>query len=67
MANKLRDERVREELLELGWRVLIVWECTTKGRCARDRMDEVMDEISIWIRGQSDEHHCIASGTGLTF
>jgi G:T-mismatch repair DNA endonuclease (very short patch repair protein) len=22
-----RDERVRNELTELGWRVLVVWEC----------------------------------------
>jgi DNA mismatch endonuclease (patch repair protein) len=67
IANKLRDELVGEELLELGWRILIVWECTTKSRHARDHLDEVMDEIAIWIRGQSDEQRCIASGTGLTF
>ena len=67
MANKLRDERVSHELLELGWRILIVWECTTKGRHARDHLDEVMDEIAIWIRQQSGTQGCIASGTGLTF
>ena len=67
MANMLRDERVCKELLELGWRILIVWECTMKGRLARNHLDEVMDEIANWIRGQSGEQRCIASRTGLTF
>ena len=31
-GNVARDRRVREQLLELGWRVLEVWECTLKGR-----------------------------------
>lgn len=67
MTNKLRDERVSHEFLELGWRILILWECTTKGRHARGHLDEVMDEIAIWIRGQSGTQRCIASATGLTF
>jgi len=29
-ANRLRDERQRKELEELGWRVLTVWQCETK-------------------------------------
>lgn len=66
-ANSLRDERVSRELLDLGWRILIIWECTTRGRIARDHLDEVMDKIAIWIREPSDKHCCIASGTGLTF
>lgn len=31
-GNVARDQRTREQLLELGWRVLEVWECTLKGR-----------------------------------
>ena len=30
-SNKARDERVRKELLELGWEVLVIWECETRG------------------------------------
>lgn len=30
-SNVCRDERVRAELLELGWRVGEVWECAIKG------------------------------------
>lgn len=67
MANKLRDECVTHKLLNLGWRILIVWECATKSRNARFHLDEVMDKIAIWIRQKSGEQRCIASGTGLTF
>lgn len=28
--NVARDERVRKELRELGWRVIVVWECRVK-------------------------------------
>jgi DNA mismatch endonuclease (patch repair protein) len=28
--NTKRDRRVRRELMRLGWRVLVVWECQTK-------------------------------------
>jgi DNA mismatch endonuclease, patch repair protein len=31
-GNILRDRRVRQQLMEPGWRVLDVWECTLKGR-----------------------------------
>jgi DNA mismatch endonuclease, patch repair protein len=30
IANKLRDKRNIRELQELGWRVLVVWECETR-------------------------------------
>jgi len=33
-ANRLRDIKVRGQLTELGWAVLIVWECETKDRIA---------------------------------
>jgi DNA mismatch endonuclease (patch repair protein) len=29
-SNRLRDARVREELISAGWKVLIVWECQLK-------------------------------------
>lgn len=31
-GNIARDDRVRGELVDRGWRVLEVWECTLKGR-----------------------------------
>jgi len=30
IANVARDERTAEELVEAGWRVVVVWECETK-------------------------------------
>lgn len=32
--NTVRDARTREELVALGWRVLVVWECEIKDRDA---------------------------------
>ena len=29
-SNKSRDQRVRKALQELGWQVLVVWQCQTK-------------------------------------
>jgi len=28
--NKVRDQRVTEQLLEQGWRVVVIWECVTQ-------------------------------------
>src|SRR4051794_15500562 len=30
-SNQRRDAKSRQELLECGWRVLVVWECVTRG------------------------------------
>ncbi len=29
-GNRTRDERVKDELAKLGWRVLVIWECELK-------------------------------------
>ncbi len=29
-SNQLRDEKVRQSLIMLGWRVLVIWECEVK-------------------------------------
>jgi len=31
-ANRLRDERVINDLAKLGWRIAVVWECALRGR-----------------------------------
>jgi DNA mismatch endonuclease (patch repair protein) len=49
--NVRRDEIVRERLMELGWRFLIVWECALKGR-TRLEMDVVIARIAKWLRGK---------------
>lgn len=31
-ANRVHDEVVQDQLRELGWRVLLIWECAIKGK-----------------------------------
>lgn len=40
-GNKSRDSRVEKKLLELGWNVIIVWECELK----KDKLDNTMTKI----------------------
>lgn len=45
--NKARDREVVGRLTEAGWRVLVVWECACRGRCAEalaDRMEAFIRE-----------------------
>ncbi len=51
-ANRSRDERANQSLRELGWRILIVWECALKGRL-RQPEDTLIGEIELWLRGDS--------------
>ena len=66
-ANKARDERTNQKLADLGWKILTIWECAMRGAKETTRWEAVMDEIALWIRGQSDERHCSATGAGLIF
>lgn len=47
-SNIKRDEQNMKLYKELGWRVLVIWECTLKGRTRRDH-DKVMQTISKWL------------------
>lgn len=38
-GNRMRDAKTRESLISLGWRVVEVWECSTKGRTALSNKD----------------------------
>ncbi len=49
-ANAARDQRVTDELLTLGWRVLVIWECHV--RATRDP-SELQVQLSDWIRGNT--------------
>lgn len=51
-GNMERDRRNIQLYGELGWRVLIVWECTLKGKHRRDQC-EVIECISQWIIGEN--------------
>ena len=51
-ANAERDRRNETRLLDAGWRVATIWECTLRGKGAEALMRAV-DRIERWIR--SDE------------
>ena len=45
-GNALRDQKNVAALLELGWRVLIVWECATRKNAPR-----LPEALAAWIQG----------------
>lgn len=49
-GNIVRDQKVRGLLLEKGWRVLDVWECTLKGR-DRLPLEEVLAGCKAFLEG----------------
>jgi len=46
--NRIRDERNRNNLLALGWRVVILWECELAGK------DQLRQRLCEAIQGESD-------------
>lgn len=51
LGNVERDQRATVKLLELGWRVLCVWECALRDANAADRLPGI---LSAWIEGLED-------------
>lgn len=47
-ANVERDSRAVEKLQALGWRVLCVWECSTRNA---EAAADLQDAMSTWIEG----------------
>lgn len=47
-ANKERDQLNIRELNKLNWRVLVIWECSLKGKM-RLSNEELLDKIKSWI------------------
>lgn len=50
--NVNRDQRNISSLSESGWRVLVVWECTVRGK-GKWPLDEVVDTIGEWLLSTS--------------
>lgn len=48
-GNKKRDRKHVRELLALGWRVAVVWECDLKGQTDSARTKTIR-KLSSWIR-----------------
>ncbi len=51
-ANKLRDAKKETALLEAGWRVMTVWECSLRGKTAR-QPEKVAAAIRKWLFSSS--------------
>lgn len=47
--NRLRDEIVREQLQQSGWRRLVIWECALKGKTRLDP-ETLTDCVSAWLQ-----------------
>jgi DNA mismatch endonuclease (patch repair protein) len=45
--NTVRDKRVLKQLKEEGWRVAVIWECTTRDR---NVFDSVINELNTWVQ-----------------
>ncbi|MFA6126372.1 MAG: DNA mismatch endonuclease Vsr [Bacteroidales bacterium] len=43
--NKLKDETKANELKNLGWKVLVVWECALKQKLAKETLSKLHKEL----------------------
>ena len=48
-ANVQRDAEVIRQITDIGYRVLIIWECSFKGK-NKERLDSLFESIILWIR-----------------
>ena len=51
-GNQARDARNLARLLEAGWRILSVWECSIRGQ-PDAKVAEVVDTVDSWLRSES--------------
>ena len=62
-TNRLRDSRNRDLLLKQNWRVLIVWECSTRGK-GRLEFEELITNVTNWLK--SNENYLEIRGLLIT-
>jgi len=51
--NRENDERNRYALIALGWRVMVVWECSIIGKDAN--LNSILDSVADWLMS-ADTH-----------
>lgn len=54
-ANKRRDEETTRRLNELGWRVLVIWECQLKENNLQEVSSVVRRFLTDEAKGEKDE------------
>ena len=52
-ANKLRDAKVRKELIGLGWRIATIWECATRNKAALEELPDLINNLDSWVRSRT--------------
>lgn len=52
-GNVARNMRQRQSLIETGWRVCVVWECSLRGR-ARISPETVAEQCHYWLKSTED-------------
>lgn len=45
-GNEAHDREVYKALVELGWRVLIIWECELRKKCREERLKLLYDTVT---------------------
>ncbi len=53
-GNQERDIEAEINLLSMGWRVAVIWECSTRGRSAGAAFESMVDRLASWIRESSE-------------
>lgn len=52
--NRERDAKEIQELMEEGWRVCLVWECSITGKKRAEKIRNVSEKISLWLEEEFD-------------
>lgn len=50
--NKERDTALLKLYAELGWRTMVIWECSLKGPSKRDA-EELLSDVAKWLRSDT--------------
>lgn len=45
-GNAARDEKVYKQLSNMGWHIIVVWECELKKNAINNRLDKLAEEIT---------------------
>lgn len=45
LTNVIRDKRNYSELQDLGWKVIVVWECQLKKQCQKEKLEDLAEQI----------------------
>ncbi len=51
--NRQRDKCVLEQLMEEGWRLAVIWECTTRDA---NVFEDVVEKLDVWIKAGENQY-----------